>query len=385
MTAYVFETITPDEAMTIRPEDTLEFRSAPASAIGVTYNSSTGLLQIVTITITAGGRSVTFNTTVAEVSQRGGIVAADGSKLLIGGGADDRLTGGQGADGLYGGYGNDSLDGDLGDDLIQGNAGDDLLTGGFGANVLYGGKGNDTLFASDTGETRGAFAHGNQGDDEVFGGGGGDTLLGGQGDDLVGGLGGNDYISGDLGNDELHGGAGDDTLVGGAGDDVIQTGGGADLVLAGDGNDRIAVFYSGGATVDAGEGRDTITSVSPGRDVLKGGEGADVFEFVPTTRPTEGQDDMILDWSSEDRFAFGQVSIYSIQPRQYSEFTAGSYREALSTANEHIMFTGAQYVAAQVGSDVVVFADINGEAADGADIAIVLVGRTLTDISLANF
>lgn len=53
--------------------------------------------------------------------------------------------------------------------------------------------------------------------------------------------------------------------------------------------------------------------------------------------------------------------------------------------NEHIISTGAQYVAAQVGDDVWVFADTNGDSSDGADVELLLVGRTLADISLLNF
>jgi hypothetical protein len=120
--------------------------------------------------------------------------------------------------------------------------------------------------------------------------------------------------------------------------------------------------------------------------VLTGGEGRDRFDFVAHTGPNEGHDDLITDWNgAEDRISFHQVSIYTILPRAYSEFVAADYAEAFRIAEEHIAFTGAQYVAAQVGDDVVVFADTNGTAADGADIAVVLVGRTLDDIDLTNF
>ena len=41
-------------------------------------------------------------------------------------------------------------------------------------------------------------------------------------------------------------------------------------------------------------------------------------------------------------------------------------------------------MSAQVGANVFVFADL-GDPADGADVAIMLVGRTLADIGLGNF
>ena len=43
-----------------------------------------------------------------------------------------------------------------------------------------------------------------------------------------------------------------------------------------------------------------------------------------------------------------------------------------------------EYVVVQVGADVVVFADVDG-GADDAEDAVVLVGRTLADISALNF
>ena len=63
---------------------------------------------------------------------------------------------------------------------------------------------------------------------------------------------------------------------------------------------------------------------------------------------------------------------------------ADSYAQALSIANEHISASGAIYVAAQVGGDVYVFAD-TGDPQDGADVSILLTGRTLADIGLTNF
>jgi Ca2+-binding RTX toxin-like protein len=388
---YAFETITADQAMNIQAGDRLTFAGA-ANRISVAF--SPDRLPLPTrITVTLGDRTVEFGPELATVSQRGYALGTDGSVLRIGGSGVDLMGGWTWHDALYGGGGDDQMRGYDGHDLLQGNAGDDTLDGDQGSNTLYGGQGDDVLRVATAYETWGGFAHGNLGNDHIEGGGGGDTLLGGQGDDFIAGLDGNDYLSGDLGDDELHGGAGADTLLGGDGNDIIQTGGGADRALAGAGDDRIAIFYGGGAIVDGEAGNDTITSVSAGKDVLSGGAGRDVFEFVANTRPAQGQDDVILDWNgAEDSLRFQQVSIYAlgetsraILPREYSEFVAHDYAEALRVANEHIAYAGARYVAAQVGADVVIFAETNGDSSDGADASVVLVGRTLADIGLGNF
>jgi Ca2+-binding RTX toxin-like protein len=384
MTTYSFETIGSADALAISASDTLLFAQGPASAIGVRY-SPLDLTLPARIEVTVGDRTVAFGTGLADLTLHGGAILPDGSKLFVGSAQDDRVTGTDAGDGLYGGAGADSLDGGRGADFLQGNSGDDSLTGGFGANIVYGGQGDDLIIAANGAETAGAFAHGNMGHDEVIGGGGNDTLLGGQGDDFIAGRNGDDYLSGDLGEDELHGGQGADTLLGGAGKDVIQTGGGADRVLGGDGDDLIVIELSGGAIVDGQAGNDTIVEAGLGKDLISGGEGRDRFEFVTKTGPTEGQDDVILDWEAGDQLHFAQVSIYSILPLSYSEFAADSYAQALAIANQHIAGPGAVYVAAQVGADVIVFADTDGDRSDGADIAVVLAGTTLADIGLENF
>jgi len=384
MTTYNFETISSADALAISSADALTFATGPASAVGVRY-SPLDLPQPPRIDVTVGDRTVAFGLGLSGLTQNGGAVLPDGSRLFIGGAQDDRVTGTDAGDGLYGGAGADSLDGGRGADFLQGNSGDDSLTGGFGANTVYGGQGNDLIIAANGAETAGAFAHGNLGHDEVIGGGGNDTLLGGQGDDFIAGRAGNDYLSGDLGDDELHGGEGADTLLGGAGKDIIQTGGGADRVLGGDGDDLIVIELSGGAIVDGQAGSDTIVAAGLGKDILSGGEGRDRFEFVTKTGPTAGEDDVILDWESGDKLHFAQVSIYSILPLSYSEFTADSYAQAMSIANQHISGPSAAYVAAQVGADVIVFADTDGDRSDGADIAVVLAGTTLAEIGLENF
>lgn len=384
MASYSFETIQADQALAITASDILTFASGSANQASVAY-SPLDLPLPARIEVTVAGRTVVFGTELADLTQRGGAVWPDGSKLFIGGDQGEQAFGSDGGDALYGGGGADTLYGGQGDDVLQGNVGDDVLTGGLGANTLHGGKGDDSLFAASEGETRGAYAHGNQGNDEVIGGGGADTLLGGQGDDFMAGRDGDDYLSGDLGDDELHGGAGADVMLGGAGNDILQTGGGQDWVFGGDGDDMIVVQLSGGAAVFAGAGNDTIVSVAAGKDVLWGDGGRDTFEFAVVAAPTEGLDDVIMDWGADDRLRFAEVSAYSILPRSYSEFVADSYAQALAIANQHISGPGAVYVAAQVGDDVIVFVNADGNSADGADIAVVLDNCSLDAIGLENF
>jgi hypothetical protein len=71
----------------------------------------------------------------------------------------------------------------------------------------------------------------------------------------------------------------------------------------------------------------------------------------------------------------------------YVEINAADYTAAASTAGTFFAGAGGNvhYVVAQVGTDVVVFADTNpGGGLNPGDDAVVLVGRTLADISESN-
>ena len=68
-----------------------------------------------------------------------------------------------------------------------------------------------------------------------------------------------------------------------------------------------------------------------------------------------------------------------------SSFTASDYAAATTYANSKFA-QGVDYVAVQVGGDVVVFADNGGtnNALDASDDAVVLIGRSLSDIHFFN-
>lgn len=396
MLEYAFDTITAEQALAIRTGDTLTFNGGPARTVSVVYQSYDPLAltpELPRILVTFNGRTVVFSTDLVQLSKVGALVMGDGSKLYIGDTSDERVTGSAGDDGLFGGPGADSLNGADGQDLLQGNGGDDVLVGGAGRDTVYGGQGNDTITTSreeaGLADDQGDWAHGNLGDDEIVGGAGGDTLLGGQGNDFIGGADGNDYLSGDLGDDELHGGMGWDTLLGGAGNDILQGGFGLDMLSGGDGDDRL-VSQGPEITVLAGDaGNDTLTAAGADKDILLGGSGRDRFEIVARTPPAVRIEAEIRDFEAHDTLHFPEVTIFAdaqaaILPLSYSEFVADSYAQALSIANEHISAAGAKFVAAQVGADVFVFADL-GDPTDGADVSVLLVGRTLADIGLSNF
>lgn len=384
MTIYAFETITAEQALNIQTGDYLTFAGGPASQVSVVY-SPADLPLPARIDVSFGGRTVTFGPELADLSQRGALEMGDHSRLFIGDDGRDAFTGLAGGDAAYGAGGDDQMRGGDGDDFLHGNQGDDTLYGDAGSNTLYGGKGDDVINVASYGETKGSWAHGNQGNDEIIGGAGDDVLYGGQGDDFLAGKEGDDVLNGDLGDDEIFTGQGDDLASGGAGNDTLSNSDGSDALLGGAGDDLIVTYGRGHTLADGGAGADTLVSASTGQSILYGGAGRDRFEFAGHSPPTEGRDDVIADWGSDDQLHFAQVSIYSILPRSYSEFAADDYGQALSIADEHIAFAGAHYVAAQVGGDVIVFADTNGDPSDGADTAVVLLGRTLADISLSNF
>jgi Ca2+-binding RTX toxin-like protein len=137
-----------------------------------------------------------------------------------------------------------------------------------------------------------------------------------------------------------------------------------------------------------GLGGDDVLQGGQGPDVLDGGAGSDQFLFAPLDSPAvAGQMDRIIDWSSDDHLAFafqgGLVSTPMGSALNYVETTAASFSAALTAANALIAGGNTEYVSVQVGSDVIVFADTNGDHGVAED-AVTLVGRTLADISAQN-
>lgn len=169
-----------------------------------------------------------------------------------------------------------------------------------------------------------------------------------------------------------HGGGGDDSD-----DDHGARGGGLS------GNDSLtgtadANRLSGGAgtdTLDGGAGTDTLDGGS-GADVLTGGAGADVFKVDGAAKTAAGLD-QILDFAhGEDKLVFHEAP--AITATNFATGTAADFTAAVAAANTSLA-GGADYVAVQVGADVIVFATEVGE--HHVESAVLLVGRTLADIS----
>ena len=190
-------------------------------------------------------------------------------------------------------------------------------------------------------------------------------------------------------------GAGYDTFTGASATTVQNN------IDAGDGNDNVT-GGGGSDTITGGTGNDTIVG-GPGSDVLTGGGGNDVFVFhlIDSTAVAIGNSvlgpggvaagiDQIRDWSgTTDHLAFfsdtaGTVKMAAGTSLNFGSATATDFTSAVATANSHLGVSGG-YVAVQVGTDVVVFADttLDGHITN-ADDAVTLVGKTLNDIGSAN-
>lgn len=168
-----------------------------------------------------------------------------------------------------------------------------------------------------------------------------ETLTGTAGADTLIGHGGADSLSGGDGNDVLRGGFGADTLVGGAGADTLIAGHGAGVLTGGDGADLFVVHDGLAKTAD---GLERITDFTHGVDHLR------------------------LDGD------------HAATTANFGTATATDYASALTQA-QTLAKAGDAYVAVQVGSDVVVFSAEHGHL----ESSVLLVGKTLTDISASDF
>ncbi|MGP2493068.1 DUF4214 domain-containing protein [Mesorhizobium sp. PUT5] len=131
-----------------------------------------------------------------------------------------------------------------------------------------------------------------------------------------------------------------DSITGGSGNDVIQTNGGADVLTGGAGNDHFVIDVNGVATA------------ANAINVTDFGNGAD--------------------WLSFTAMADGTAA-------NYSEGTAAvaDYAAALTAATAALTAT-IIYSVQQVGSDLYVFADVNGDQVlDAADAVVKLTGVSL--------
>lgn len=178
------------------------------------------------------------------------------------------------------------------------------------------------------------------------------------GDDRGGRRGADDPPGDDRGGaTSLRGGDTSDSLAGGAGDERLRGDDGADTLNGGGGAD----------TLDGGKDADQLI----------GGDGADVFRIGDGGLSLAGLD-RILDFThGADKLVFDDDGL-TASDANFATTSAVDFASALAAANAS-MSSGADYVAVQVGADVIVFATELGE--HHVESAVVLVGRSLADIS----
>ncbi|HEX7945219.1 MAG TPA: calcium-binding protein, partial [Phenylobacterium sp.] len=140
---------------------------------------------------------------------------------------------------------------------------------------------------------------------------------------------------------------------------------------------------NGGDSLEGKAGADSLFG-GLGADILVGGAGADAFVFAAgDSGVVSGQVDQVTDWQAGDRLVFPTSATVG----DYVELTATSYEDALALANTRIASGAANFVAVEVGSNlllhsVYVFADsANNNGA--ADDAVMLLGRALDDIDFS--
>ncbi len=217
--------------------------------------------------------------------------------------------------------------------LRQWLSGDDTLTGSAFADNMFGANGNDTIYGNEGNDT----LIGNDGDDQISGGLGADTVAGGQGNDL---------LNGNEGQDSLVGSAGDDTLIGGAGNDTMHGGTGSDRLTGNIGTDYMYAGLDSVRDVFVFRGVDNST-VGATRDVI--------YEFVA------GTDDINL------TLIDANSTLVNDQGFSFSGTTAQA--------------NSVWYALTRSGTDLIVFADVDGDAI--RDFSVQLVG--VTSLSASDF
>lgn len=362
-----------------------------------------------------------------------------GNDVIQGNQGADVLTGGLGTDTVYGGQGADfvaAVGGDTGNNFVNGNLGDDTLEAGAGFDTLLGGQNDDWIYGN--ANAVGGFFSGDLGDDVIQGTNTSESILGGAGDDIlvafefdanhdqtidpladidlssgadtIDGGAGEDIIvmgadagvaSGGADDDLLFGTEGDSTFNGGAGDDEIQgyEGGflvGGDETMNGDDGNDIIGGGDGDDTINGGAGADLIAG-QEGQDVLTGGAGSDTFYFdVQYSVPPEdsqdidelvGNADVITDWTSSDFLDFGGAAGSALNYREIVDTSITDYGDAIDAAVQAVREDSAvQYVAVQLGANVLVFAHVSGDLDPdpvGEDYTFGTVVQ-LAGVSLAN-
>jgi Ca2+-binding RTX toxin-like protein len=298
-----------------------------------------------------------------------------GNDTLQGGSATDTLLGGQGDDHIFAASlpdVPDFINGNLGNDILEGSgqlfgeAGDDNLDA-YGASTVSGGDGDDRIQIGSSGaQTRNTIS-GDEGNDTITGSTDTvDTISGGGGNDLFQ-FSQNASFGAINGGKTIDGGLGDDTMIARGGQDVLRGDEGADSLNGG----------ADGDLIEGGAGADTLNG-GAAADFLTGGADGDRFVFDGDSASIDlAGADRITDWQAIDQLRFGAAA-----GPGYAETTAADFGAAVTAAQGLLAQGSTEVVAVQVGADVVVFAD--GQAGATIHQLVLLIGRTLADISGAN-
>ena len=243
------DTVVADSAAVLNSGDVIDGQAGTdvlaISADQTVTLGATTLVNVETVTITAGTVGITTNDATVASGQTLTVNASSSTGVLTWNGAAE-------TDGRF---------------LVSGGTGNDILAGGGGSDTMFGGSGRDVL-------------SGGGGNDVLSGGSLADTLYGGAGDDLLDGGQLQDVLYGGDGNDTLSGGASPDTLSGGNGNDILFGGNGSDNLVGGDGHDTFVatqteVVNSTSETIDGGTGNDVVQ--------LNGGDGFDLSGMTVTS------------------------------------------------------------------------------------------------------
>jgi serralysin len=117
-----------------------------------------------------------------------------------------------------------------------------------------------------------------------------------------------------------------------------------------------------------------------GADVLTGGPGADVFVIGGPVHDPGGLDQITDFTHGQDLIRFHDAP--AVTAANFATGTAVDFNAALAAANAD-MASGADVVAVQVGTNVLVFADEDG--GHHVDHGVLLVGKTLADVGVSDF
>jgi Ca2+-binding RTX toxin-like protein len=172
-------------------------------------------------------------------------------------------------------------------------------------------------------------------------------------------------IVGTSGNDSIAGNSANNTMLGLAGFDRLWGNGGNDNLDGGSGNDHL----------DGGTGTDRLFGAA-GADRLAGGLGADTFVFnsITDSRPGSTNNDSIINFrhSEGDRISLSTIDANTAVTGDQAFHFIGM---------AHFTHQGAELQYVQIGSGILVSADVNGDGVSDFSIAM----NNITNLVAADF